>query len=58
MAPGESKDERDERVARLWGTLDTRREGSIDLAGLKKGLKNIDHRESFVWAGPMLNTPD
>lgn len=46
MASGESKDERDKRVARLWETLDTRREGHIDLAGLKKGLKKIDHRES------------
>ncbi|KAJ5295521.1 hypothetical protein PENANT_c001G08278 [Penicillium antarcticum] len=43
MAPGESKDERDERVAKLWESLDTRREGHIDLAGLKKGLKKIDH---------------
>jgi solute carrier family 25 phosphate transporter 23/24/25/41 len=46
MAPSESKDERDERVAKLWETLDTRREGHIDLTGLKKGLKKIDHRES------------
>lgn len=45
MAP-ESNDERDERVARLWETLDTRKEGHVDLAGLKKGLKKIDHRES------------
>ncbi|KAJ5558894.1 hypothetical protein N7461_002866 [Penicillium sp. DV-2018c] len=43
MAPGESKDERDKRVDKLWETLDTRREGHIDLAGLKKGLKKIDH---------------
>ncbi|KAJ5746297.1 hypothetical protein N7520_011479 [Penicillium odoratum] len=43
MAPGESKDERDERVARLWESLDTRKEGHIDLNGLKKGLKKIDH---------------
>ncbi|KAJ5782610.1 hypothetical protein N7457_004384 [Penicillium paradoxum] len=43
MAPGESKDERDERVAKLWETLDTRQEGHIDLTGLKKGLKKIDH---------------
>ncbi|KAJ5690509.1 hypothetical protein N7462_004901 [Penicillium macrosclerotiorum] len=43
MAPGESKDERDERVARLWDTLDTRKEGHLDLNGLKKGLKKIDH---------------
>jgi hypothetical protein len=45
MAPGESEDERDERVAKLWDTLDTRKEGHIDLTGLKKGLKKIDHRE-------------
>lgn len=43
---GESNDERDERVARLWATLDTRKEGHVDLAGLKKGLKKIDHRVS------------
>ncbi|KAK4863022.1 hypothetical protein LT330_010679 [Penicillium expansum] len=43
MASGESKDERDERVAKLWETLDTRKEGHIDLTGLKKGLKKIDH---------------
>ncbi|KAJ5098197.1 hypothetical protein N7532_005198 [Penicillium argentinense] len=43
MAPGESKDERDERVARLWQTLDARKEGHIDLNGLKKGLKKMDH---------------
>lgn len=45
MAPGESKDERDVRVARLWENLDARKEGNLDLAGLKKGLKKIDHRE-------------
>ena len=55
MASGESKDERDERVARLWETLDTRKEGSIDLAGLKKGLKKIDHREPFACSGLVLN---
>ncbi|KAJ5194965.1 uncharacterized protein N7498_008403 [Penicillium cinerascens] len=42
MAP-ESNYERDERVARLWETLDTRKEGHVDLSGLKKGLKKIDH---------------
>jgi solute carrier family 25 phosphate transporter 23/24/25/41 len=45
MASEESKDERDKRVAKLWETLDTRREGHIDLTGLRKGLKKIDHRE-------------
>ncbi|KAJ5200453.1 Calcium-binding EF-hand [Penicillium cf. griseofulvum] len=43
MASEESKDERDKRVAKLWETLDTRREGHIDLTGLRKGLKKIDH---------------
>ncbi|KAK2759171.1 hypothetical protein FQN54_003271 [Arachnomyces sp. PD_36] len=42
---GESEDERDHRVKTLWGTLDARREGQIDLNGLKKGLKKMDHRE-------------
>lgn len=45
MANGESKDERDQRVAKLWETLDAQKEGQIDLNGLKKGLKRIDHRE-------------
>ncbi|KAJ5121650.1 uncharacterized protein N7515_009611 [Penicillium bovifimosum] len=43
MAAGESKDERDKRVAKLFESLDTRKEGHIDLTGLKKGLKKIDH---------------
>ncbi|KAJ5246389.1 hypothetical protein N7468_001372 [Penicillium chermesinum] len=43
MAPGESKDERDVRVAQLWDNLDARKEGKVDLIGLKKGLKKIDH---------------
>lgn len=45
MASEESKDEREKRVDKLWETLDTRKEGHIDLTGLKKGLKKIDHRE-------------
>ena len=45
MAPGESKDERETRIARLWEILDARKEGHIDLNGLKKGFKKIDHRE-------------
>lgn len=43
MAYGESKDERDRRIAKLWETLDTRREGQIGFSGLKKGLRKIDH---------------
>ncbi len=37
---------RDARVEELWQTLDTRKEGQLDLNGLKKGLKKIDHRMS------------
>jgi hypothetical protein len=37
----------DARVERLWKSLDTRGEGQLDLNGLKRGLKNIDHRASF-----------
>ncbi|BAE60454.1 unnamed protein product [Aspergillus oryzae RIB40] len=43
MAPGESKDERDERVTKLWQSLGARKDGRLDLNGLKKGLKKIDH---------------
>ncbi|KAL2003207.1 hypothetical protein VTN02DRAFT_4614 [Thermoascus thermophilus] len=43
MAYGESQDERNRRIAKLWEALDTRREGQIGFNGLKKGLKKIDH---------------
>ncbi|KAE8150586.1 mitochondrial carrier domain-containing protein [Aspergillus avenaceus] len=43
MAPDESKDERDERVAKLWSSLGVPKDGRLDLNGLKKGLKKIDH---------------
>jgi solute carrier family 25 phosphate transporter 23/24/25/41 len=45
MPPGESQHERDQRINKLWETLDARREGQIDFKGLKKGLRKIDHRE-------------
>lgn len=45
MATYESRNERDQRVVKIWEALDTRREGQIDFNGLKKGLKKIDHRE-------------
>lgn len=43
MATYESRNERDQRVVKIWEALDTRREGQIDFNGLKKGLKKIDH---------------
>ncbi|EQL36135.1 calcium dependent mitochondrial carrier protein [Blastomyces dermatitidis ER-3] len=39
----ESQRDRDQRVAKLWETLDTRDEGQIDLKGFKKGLRKMDH---------------
>ncbi|KAI9679367.1 MAG: hypothetical protein M1817_005389 [Caeruleum heppii] len=39
----ESQKARNARIERLWRTLDTRREGQINLAGLKRGLKAMDH---------------
>ncbi|OAX79154.1 hypothetical protein ACJ72_06527 [Emergomyces africanus] len=39
----ESQRDRDQRVAKLWDTLDTRNEGQIDLKGFKKGLRKMDH---------------
>lgn len=45
MAPGESKDDREKRVSKLWDTLDARKEGRLDLRSLRKSLKKIDHRK-------------
>lgn len=40
----ESQNERDARIEDLWGRLDTGKSGELDLKGLKKGLRKIDHR--------------
>ena len=32
------------RVDELWATLDTRKQGHLDLPALKKGLRKLDHR--------------
>ncbi|OOF91634.1 hypothetical protein ASPCADRAFT_176922 [Aspergillus carbonarius ITEM 5010] len=52
MDTGESKKDRDQRVAQLWQRLDTKEEGHLDFNGLKKGLKKIDH--PLKNADPML----
>ena len=44
---GESQNERDRRVEELWRKLDPAGHGELDLKGLQKGLKRIDHRERF-----------
>lgn len=42
---GESQNERDARVERLWSRLDPSGKGELDLKGLQKGFRRIDHRE-------------
>jgi solute carrier family 25 phosphate transporter 23/24/25/41 len=42
---GEKKDERDARIRSLWQKLDTKKKGNVDLAALKAGLANINHRQ-------------
>lgn len=42
---GESPNERDARVERLWSRLDPTGKGELDLKGLQKGFRRIDHRE-------------
>lgn len=39
----ETANAQDARVEALWATLDTRKQGHLDLAGLKKGLRKLDH---------------
>ncbi len=41
----ESQNQRDKRVEELWRKLDPAGQGELDLKGLQKGLKRIDHRE-------------
>jgi len=40
----ETANAQDARVDALWATLDTRKQGQLDLAALKKGLRKLDHR--------------
>lgn len=47
MLNGETANEFDARVEKLWRTLDASNRGYLDLPGLKKGLDKMDHRESF-----------
>lgn len=32
------------RVEALWATLDTKKQGKLDLNALKRGLRKLDHR--------------
>jgi solute carrier family 25 phosphate transporter 23/24/25/41 len=40
---GESNEHRDQRIKELWRSLDTRKQGELDLRGLQRGLRSIDH---------------
>jgi solute carrier family 25 phosphate transporter 23/24/25/41 len=40
----------DVRVDQLWATLDTRKQGHLDLPALKKGLRKLDHRRLGLFA--------
>jgi hypothetical protein len=44
MINGESANAQDARVEELWQRLDGTAKGYLDLAGLKKGLRKMDHR--------------
>lgn len=46
MEERESQKARDERLLLLFKNLDTRNEGHLDLEGLRRGLKRINHRMS------------
>ncbi len=47
MEMKESQNERDKRVEVLWRKLDPQGKGELDLKGLQKGLRKIDHRQSL-----------
>lgn len=48
---GEDQRAQDERVKRLWQTLDTQNEGKLSLHGLRRGLHKLDHREPGYTVG-------
>ena len=48
----ESQLARDARIIKLWGQLDTRKEGHLDLEGLRDGLRRINHRKLCHLGGP------
>lgn len=41
----ESQNQRDRRVEDLWRKLDPQGAGELDVKGLQKGLRRIDHRQ-------------
>lgn len=45
MEMAESQNQRDHRVEELWQKLDPQKKGELDLKGLQKGLRKMDHRQ-------------
>lgn len=41
----ESQNQRDRRVEELWQKLDPQKKGELDIKGLRKGLRKMDHRQ-------------
>jgi solute carrier family 25 (mitochondrial phosphate transporter), member 23/24/25/41 len=41
----ESQNQRDRRVEALWQKLDPQKTGELDLKGLQRGFRRIDHRK-------------
>ena len=52
MEMEESQNSRDKRVEELWKKLDPQGTKELDLKGLQKGLRRIDHRECQPKAVP------
>lgn len=44
----ESQNQRDRRVEELWRKLDPQGTGELDVKGLQKGLRRIDHRQLLL----------
>lgn len=40
----ESQNSKDARVEKLWRKLDTENKGELDINGLRRGLRKINHR--------------
>jgi hypothetical protein len=57
MINGESPNAQDARVEELWRRLGGDGKGYLDLPGLKKGLRKMDHRKFCPEEGVMLEVP-
>lgn len=58
LALVESQNQRDRRVEELWQKLDPQGVGELDVKGLQKGLRRIDHRQldlnKLLWMEQLL----